>query len=85
MSKRTETERELLDALETSASRLSSMEAMLCILTDWDIYGDESIREEARQARRLHANAMIESMADLARHYHDETMKTVYAMYSRDG
>ena len=49
MNKRSETERKLLDALETCAARLGSIEAMIRILTDWDIYADEGVSAQARR------------------------------------
>ena len=81
MNKRSETERKLLDALETCAARLGSIEAMIRILTDWDIYADEGVSAQARSERRRHVDLMMESMADLARHYHDEAMSAVTAAY----
>lgn len=70
----TQEERTLLDALETQAARMENIQALLEIMMDWDVYADESLPLEARRRRRRLALSMLESMAHLAKLYHDDAM-----------
>ena len=85
MSRRTETERMLLDALEMQASQMSSIEALVNILSEWDIYGDDSMQQEERMKKRMQAINVLESIAHLARFYHDEAMTSVNRIYHGGG
>ena len=82
MSRWTQTERMLLESLETQAARMKGIGAMIEILTDWGIYEEDSVCDAARRERRQQAGAMLEGMA---RHYHDEAMRMVEAAYQGDG
>lgn len=67
----TQEERTLLDALETQAARMENIQALLEIR---DVYADESLPLEARRRRHRLALSMLESMAHLAKLYHDDAM-----------
>lgn len=48
MKKLTPQEMMLLETLETHAARMSGIQAMLEILSDWGPFTDDSLSEEAR-------------------------------------
>lgn len=78
-------EQTLLDALETQAARMENIRAMLEIMSDWDVYADESLREDARHRRRMLALGMLEGIAHLAQFYHDDAMRIAAGYARKDG
>lgn len=84
MKKLTEGERELLRAFELQASRMSNIQAMLEILTDWGPFFDGHFEEDVRRERRMRAVLMLESIGHLAMHYHDEAMGVVDRFYTSE-
>ena len=83
MSKLTQEESRLLDALELHASQMETIRAMLEILNDWNPFHDDGLREEGRMKRRMRAMLMLEGVEHLAACYHDKTMTVVRRCYSK--
>lgn len=83
MKDMTDREQALLEQIETDASRLNILLAMLDLFEESDPFSYESasLNEDARRAHHLRTIRFLNGLGHLAAFYHQETERFIDAYY----
>ena len=82
MTTRTDREKMLLDHLETNASRLNVLSAMLSVLEETEPFSvNQQLTDDAQHARTLRAVQFFQGLCDLVACYHGDLSRAIDSCY----